>query len=130
ELIALDEVAGALWDRLLAAGEPFGMLPCGLGARDTLRTEMGYPLHGQDISRAVSPLAANLSWAIGWDKLAFWGREALLAEKAAGRTRKLVGLVGTERTIPRAHMAVSRGAGDAAIGEVTSGTFSPTRRLG
>jgi aminomethyltransferase len=126
ELICRWSDADALWVSLLAAGA----VPCGLGARDTLRTEMGYPLHGQDISPSVSPLAANLSWAIGWDKPAFWGRAALVAEKAAGRRRKLVGLLGTERTIPRAHMAVSAEAGGAAIGEVTSGTFSPTRRLG
>jgi aminomethyltransferase len=126
ELICPRADASALWEALLAAG----VVPCGLGARDTLRTEMGYPLHGQDISRSVSPLAANLSWAIGWDKPAFWGREALLAEKSAGRTRRLVGLLGTERGIPRAHMTVSLQERGAAIGEVTSGTFSPTRKLG
>ena len=86
ELIAVDEVAGALWDRLLAAGEPFGMLPCGLGARDTLRTEMGYPLHGQDISLDVTPNQAGLGWAVGWKKDAFWGKDALVAEKEAGPT--------------------------------------------
>jgi aminomethyltransferase len=126
ELICRWADAGALWEAVLGAGA----VPCGLGARDTLRTEMGYPLHGQDISRTVSPLAANLSWAIGWDKPAFWGRDALLAEKAKGRNRKLVGLLGTERTIPRAHMTVYRKAGGAVVGEVTSGTFSPTRKLG
>jgi aminomethyltransferase len=126
ELICRWADAGALWEALLSAGA----VPCGLGARDTLRTEMGYPLHGQDISLTVSPLAANLSWAIGWDKRAFWGRDALLAERTDGRTRKLVGLLGSERTIPRAHMAVSRAAGGPAVGEVTSGTFSPTRKLG
>jgi aminomethyltransferase len=126
ELICRWADAGALWESLLGAGA----VPCGLGARDTLRTEMGYPLHGQDISPSISPLWANLGWAIGWDKPAFWGREALRAEKAAGRTRRLVGLLGTERTIPRAHMAVSLEAGGAVIGEVTSGTFSPTRKLG
>jgi len=126
ELICRWADAGALWESLLTAGAA----PCGLGARDTLRTEMGYPLHGQDISRSVSPLPANLSWAIGWDKPAFWGRDPLLAERAAGRTRRLVGLLGTERTIPRAHMTVSREPGGPVIGEVTSGTFSPTRKLG
>ena len=59
------------------------MLPCGLGARDTLRTEMGYPLHGQDISLDVTPVQARLGWAVGWKKDAFWGRDALLAEKEA-----------------------------------------------
>ncbi len=119
-----------LWDALLKAGEEFGAVPCGLGARDTLRTEMGYPLHGQDISLAVTPVQAGLGWAVGWDKPAFWGREALLAEKAAGRARKLVGIEGLERAIPRGHMAVSLTEGGPAIGEVTSGTFSPTRKVG
>jgi aminomethyltransferase len=80
ELIARNDVAGALWDRILAAGEPYGILACGLGARDTLRTEMGYPLHGQDISLDVTPNQARLGWAVGWKKPEFWGREALLAE--------------------------------------------------
>ncbi len=101
ELIALDEVAGALWDRLLEAGAPFGMLPCGLGARDTLRTEMGYPLHGQDITLDVTPNQAGLGWAVGWKKDAFWGKDALVAEKEAGPKRRLRGLVALERGIPR-----------------------------
>jgi aminomethyltransferase len=122
--------AADLWDALLKAGEQVAAVPCGLGARDTLRTEMGYPLHGQDISRDVTPVQAGLGWAIGWDKPAFWGREALVAEKSAGRRRNLVGLVGLERAIPRPHMAVSRTGGGPAIGEVTSGTFSPTRKVG
>ena len=61
--------------------------PCGLGARDTLRTEMGYPLHGQDISLDVTPRAGRLGWAVGWDKPAFWGRDALLARAPAGPRR-------------------------------------------
>ncbi|HUR75505.1 MAG TPA: glycine cleavage system aminomethyltransferase GcvT, partial [Sporichthya sp.] len=121
---------GDLWDALLKTGEEFGAVPCGLGARDTLRTEMGYPLHGQDISLAVTPVEAGLGWAVGWDKPAFWGREALLAEKAAGRTRRLVGIEGVERAIPRSHMAVTLIGGSVVVGEVTSGTFSPTRKVG
>ena len=89
------------------AGEPFGMLPCGLGARDTLRTEMGYPLHGQDITIDVTPNQAGLGWAVGWKKDAFWGRDALVAEKEAGPKRKLRGLVALERGIPRPGMIVS-----------------------
>ena len=81
ELIAHNVAAGALWDALLAAGEEHGMLPAGLGARDTLRTEMGYPLHGQDITRDVTPVQARLGWAVGWKKDAFWGREAILKVK-------------------------------------------------
>jgi aminomethyltransferase len=129
ELIALDEVAGTLWDRLLRAGEPFGMLPCGLGARDTLRTEMGYPLHGQDITIDVTPSQAGLGWAVGWRKDAFWGKDALLAEREAGPKRKLRGLLALERGIPRPGMLVSL-LPDVPLCEITSGTFSPTLRKG
>ena len=129
ELIAVDEVAGPLWDRLLAAGQPFGMLPCGLGARDTLRTEMGYPLHGQDISLDVTPNQAGLGWAVGWKKDSFWGKEALVAEKEAGPKRRLRGLVALERGIPRPGMMVSL-APDVPLCEITSGTYSPTLKKG
>ena len=129
ELIAANEVAEPLWDALLKAGEPYDMLPCGLGARDTLRTEMGYPLHGQDISLDVTPNEARLGWAVGWKKEEFWGRDALLAEKEAGPRRTLRGLVATGRAIPRPHMMVSLTA-DVMLGEITSGTFSPTLKKG
>ena len=107
ELIASNEVAVALWDALLAAGAEHGMLPCGLGARDTLRTEMGYPLHGQDISLDVTPNQGRLGWAVGWQKPAFWGRDVLLKEKEEGPKRILRGLVATGRGIPRPGMGVS-----------------------
>jgi aminomethyltransferase len=129
ELIAANEVAGELWDRLMAAGEPHGMLACGLGARDTLRTEMGYPLHGQDISLDVTPNQARLGWAVGWAKERFWGRDVLLAEKEAGPTRRLRGLVADGRGIPRPGMMVFLSP-DVALGAITSGTFSPTLRKG
>jgi aminomethyltransferase len=129
ELIARNDVAGALWDRLLAAGESFGILPCGLGARDTLRTEMGYPLHGQDITIDVTPNQAGLGWAVGWKKDAFWGREALVKEKEAGPQRRLRGLVALERGIPRPGMIVSL-VSDVPLCEITSGTFSPTLKKG
>ena len=129
ELVAPNAVAGSLWDAILAAGEPFGILPCGLGARDTLRTEMGYPLHGQDISLDVTPNEARLGWAVGWTKDAFWGRDVLTAERAEGPKRVLRGLVATGRGIPRPHMSVSL-TPDVLLGEVTSGTFSPTLRKG
>ncbi|WP_163547375.1 glycine cleavage system aminomethyltransferase GcvT [Candidatus Frankia nodulisporulans] len=121
--------APALWDALFAAGAAFDVSPVGLGARDTLRTEMGYPLHGQDLSRSITPVQARSGWAVGWDKPSFWGRDALLAERAAGAGRLLWGLRATGRAIPRAHMAVTSPAGEP-IGEVTSGTFSPSRREG
>jgi len=103
----------------------------GLGARDTLRTEMGYPLHGQDLSLDISPVQANLRWAVGWDKPAFAGRDALLAERTDGPRRILRGLLAEERAIPRSHMPVHRDSLDGPlIGEVTSGTFSPTLKVG
>ncbi len=120
---------GDVWDLLMAAGGPHGLVPAGLGARDTLRTEMGYPLHGQDLSPEITPLQGRSSWAVGWKKESFWGRDALLAEKEAGPARRLRGLVATGRGIPRPGMAVSTPDGTP-VGSVTSGTFSPTRRVG
>lgn len=129
ELICETAGAPALWDALLAAGAERGILPCGLAARDTLRTEMGYPLHGQDISIEVTPNEAGLGWAVGWGKQAFWGHERLRAEKEVGARRVLRGIVSTGRAIPRPGMGVSL-TRDVLLGEVTSGTFSPTLRKG
>jgi aminomethyltransferase len=134
ELVCRWDDAEALWRALLQAGEPFEVRPCGLGARDTLRTEMGYPLHGNDLSPEISPVQARAGWAVGWKKDEFWGRDALLREKAEGPRRILWGLRQIDRAIPRPHMAVHAGqdpadAGDR-IGEVTSGTFSPTLKVG
>lgn len=128
ELIAPYAVAVPLWDALLDAGHRLGIVACGLGARDTLRTEMGYPLHGQDISLDTTPVQARLGWAVGWAKESFWGRDALLAERAAGPSRVLRGIVAAGRGIPRPGMSVS--TPDERLGEVTSGTFSPTLRTG
>jgi aminomethyltransferase len=129
ELIVDNEAAPALWDALVAAGEQHGLLPCGLGARDTLRTEMGYPLHGQDISLDVTPNQARLGWAVGWSKPEFWGKEALTAEKEGGASVTLRGLVAQGRGIARPQMSV-KVTGDLPVGYVTSGTFSPTLRKG
>jgi len=124
ELVVPWDDAVTVWDALVDAG----VRPCGLGARDTLRTEMGYPLHGQELSLEITPVQARSGWAVGWSKPAFWGREALLAEKAAGPRRVLRGLELTGRGIPRGHMHVY--AGDTQVGETTSGTFSPTKKIG
>ncbi|TWG23733.1 aminomethyltransferase [Actinoplanes teichomyceticus] len=124
ELVVPWDAAATVWDAVIAAG----VRPCGLGARDTLRTEMGYPLHGQELSLEISPVQARSGWAVGWNKPAFWGRDALLAEKAAGPRRQLRGLEVTGRGIPRGHMPVL--AGDTPVGETTSGTFSPTKKVG
>jgi aminomethyltransferase len=124
ELIAPNAAAPVLWDELVAAG----VRPCGLGARDTLRTEMGYALHGQDLSPAITPVMARAGWAVGWKKDRFWGKAALEQEKAAGPRRTLWGLEAVDRAIPRPHMIVLRQGVPA--GEITSGTFSPTKRKG
>ena len=129
ELVCANDVAPALWDSLTAAGADHGMLACGLGARDTLRTEMGYPLHGQDIGPDVTPNQGRLGWAVGWRKDAFWGKEVLTAEKEQGPARLLRGLVAAGRGIPRPGMRVLLAA-DVPLGEITSGTFSPTLRKG
>jgi aminomethyltransferase len=129
ELIPRWDDALALWDAIVDVVRDLGGMPAGLGARDTLRTEMGYPLHGQDLSLDISPLQARSGWAVGWKKDSFWGRDALVAEKAAGPVRVLRGLEALDRGIPRAHMPVLSDAGDV-VGEVTSGTFSPSRRVG
>jgi aminomethyltransferase len=128
ELVVPATETGPVWDAVLKAGAAYGIRACGLAARDTLRTEMGYPLHGQDLSLTITPVQARAGWAVGWKKPAFWGREPLLAERAAGPMRTLYGLESLDRGIPRPHMVVLLGA--VPVGEVTSGTFSPTRRIG
>ena len=119
----------ALWDALTEAAAAYDGLPCGLGARDTLRTEMGYPLHGNDLSLDITPVQARAGWAVGWKKDGFWGQEALAAEKAGGARRTSWGLLATGRGIPRAHCQVKDAHGEV-VGEVTSGTFSPTLKQG
>jgi aminomethyltransferase len=130
ELLPRSEDAVRLWDAVVAAGEPLALRACGLGARDTLRTEMGYPLHGQDLSATISPVQARLGWAVGWDKPTFVGRDALVAERADGPSRRLWGVRATDRGIPRPHMVVTSPTDGHQVGEVTSGTFSPSLRQG
>lgn len=129
ELIAPASVALDLWDALMTAGDAYQIRPCGLAARDTLRTEMGYPLHGQDLGPEITPNMAGLGWAVGWKKDGFWGKDVLVAEKEAGTTVALRGLLARDRAIPRPQMSV-RLTRDVPIGSVTSGTFSPTLRKG
>jgi aminomethyltransferase len=129
ELIAPTQVLVELWTAIIGAAQGLGGGPAGLGSRDTLRTEMGYPLHGQDISPTISPVEAGLGWAVGWDKPEFAGRATLVAQREQGPTRRLRGLQSEGRAIPRAHMQVTDADGRV-LGEVTSGTFSPTVRVG
>ena len=129
ELVPMWDNAGPLWDALAVAVAQRGGLPCGLGARDTLRTEMGYPLHGNDLSLEITPVMAGSAWAVGWDKPDFWGKAALSEQRAAKTLRLMRGLLVTGRGIPRAHNTVLDEDGRT-VGEVTSGTFSPTRKHG
>ena len=115
------EEAPALWNALLAAG----VKPCGLGARDTLRLEAGMNLYGNDMDETVSPFESGLAWTVVLEGTRdFIGKAALEAQRAAGPTRKLVGLLLLERGVLRSHQRVVTDA--AGEGEVTSGTFSPT----
>ncbi len=120
----------AIWDAIMESGASLGIKPCGLGARDTLRLEMGYALYGNDISDSTSPLEAGLAWITKLDKGDFIGREALLSQKEAGITRKLTGFaMEDEKAIPRSHYIVRNPEGEQ-IGEVTSGTQSVTLSKG
>lgn len=119
--------ASLVWDEIVNAMAPFSGAICGLGARDTLRTEMGYPLHGHELTREISPVMAAASWAIAWDK-EFVGRTALLAQKDDPATPRLRGIRAVDRAIPRAGVKVVDNGRE--IGVVTSGTFSPTLKVG
>ena len=124
ELFVPVEAAAEVWRALLAAG----VTPAGLGARDTLRLEMGYPLHGHELGPGITPLQAGLGWVVGWDKERFRGRDALLAEKERGPARRLAGILLADRQVPRAGCAVR--VDGAAVGEVTSGNVSPVLERG
>lgn len=128
ELLPPWDSAGVVFDALVTAVSNAGGEPAGLGARDTLRTEMGYPLHGHELSLDISPLQARCGWAIGWNKEAFFGRDALLAEKSAGPRRLLRGLRMVGRGVLRPGLTVL--AADKPVGITTSGTFSPTLQTG
>lgn len=128
ELLPPWDSAGVVFDALVGAVAGAAGEPAGLGARDTLRTEMGYPLHGHELSLEISPLQARCGWAIGWKKPSFWGRTALLAEKEAGPRRLLRGLKVLGRGVLRPDLSVLRDGEQ--VGFTTSGTFSPTLKVG
>jgi aminomethyltransferase len=129
ELVPSWSDASVVWDAIVEAMKPFDGLICGLGARDTLRTEMGYPLHGHELSLEISPVQASAGWAIGWKKESFRGSETLQSQRAAGTVRTLKALKSNDRGIPRAGMAIKDQTGNE-IGIVTSGTFSPSLKVG
>ncbi len=132
EIVALGESIEAIWNQLLAAGQPHGLKPAGLGARDTLRTEVCYPLYGHELDEDTTPIEAGLGFFVALDKGEFVGRAVLAEQKAGGTARKLVAFRMTDRSAPpRPHYAIwSTGPGAAKIGEVTSGTQSPSLGVG
>jgi aminomethyltransferase len=117
-----------IWNACLETGQPFGIKPCGLGARDTLRTEMKYALYGHEIDKDLNPLEAGLGWVVKLDKPDFTGKAALVALKEAGLKRKLVGLKSLGRAIPRQGYTIESGGRE--VGVVTSGTMSPSLKIG
>ncbi|MGL4173876.1 MAG: glycine cleavage system aminomethyltransferase GcvT [Actinomycetota bacterium] len=129
EIVTPISVIKPLWDSLIDAARVYGGGPAGLGARDTLRTEMGYALHGHELTPSTTPVAARLGWAVGWGKPVFWGREALVAERERGAAQRLWGLLAQGRGIPRPCCSVYDRSG-IELGRTTSGTFSPTLRTG
>jgi aminomethyltransferase len=128
EIYVKNENALAMWNAIFAAGASEGIQPIGLGARDTLRTEKGYCLYGHDIDDSTSPIEAGLGWITSFNK-DFIMKDHHAAIKAAGPSKKLVGFEMIDRGIPRQHYPILNAAGEV-IGEVTSGTQSPTLSKG
>jgi aminomethyltransferase len=120
EIVCAAEKAAAVWRLLLSFPE---VSPCGLGARDTLRLEMGYPLHGSDMDRSIDPISAGLAWVVSKTKDDYIGREALEAIRAAGPVKRLVGLTVSEGVPRHGYPVLHEGV---EVGTVASGTFSPT----
>jgi len=127
EILIERGAATTVWNALLTAGKDLGLLPCGLGARDLLRLEMGYLLSGTDFDGSQSTLETGPAWAVKWDH-EFIGREAMLRQKECATYRRLVGIELVDKGIPRHGYPVVVGARE--VGKVTSGTLSPTLRKG
>lgn len=125
ELYIPNSLAEGLWDELFAQGEKYGAAPIGLGARDTLRLEARMPLYGNDIDESTTPLEAGLTRFVKLEKGDFIGREALLAQKEEGITRRLIAFRMLDKGIPRQGYPLQNGAGEE-VGRVTSGTHSPS----
>jgi len=117
-----------IWERIMSRGKSLGLKPIGLAARDTLRLEMRYPLHGHDISEETTPYEAGMGWIVNLDKGDFLGKEALARQKEEGVKRKLVGIEIVDKGIPREGYAIMK-QGEK-VGAVTSGTLSPTLNKG
>jgi aminomethyltransferase len=132
EVVAPAQIIEAIWNQLLAAGKPCGLKPAGLGARDTLRTEVCYPLYGHELDEHTTPIEAGLGFFVALDKGEFVGRSVLAEQKAQGPSRKLVAVRMTDKSAPpRPRYAIwSTGPQAAKIGEVVSGTQSPSLGIG
>lgn len=128
EIFFRNEHSQKIWDALFEVGKPLGLQPTGLGARDTLRLEMGYMLYGNDINDTTSPHEAGLGWITKLKKGDFNGREAIVKIREAGIQRKLVGFKMVDRGIPRQHYPIA--INGETIGEVTSGSMSPVLGIG
>jgi len=130
ELYFYNDVAAGIWEKIMKAGEEFGIKPIGLAARDTLRLEMGYCLYGNDINDTTSPLEAGLGWITKFNlENDFIDREFLEKQKAKGVQKKLIAFEMIDRGIPRQHYDIANHNGEI-IGEVTSGTMSPMLKKG
>jgi aminomethyltransferase len=123
EIFVPPQSADRVWLALLESGRPVDIVPCGLGARDTLRLEAGMRLHGNDIDQTTTPLEADLGWMVGWNKGEFLGSDVLRRQKAEGVRRRLVGFEMLDRGIAR--HGYDAYVGGAAVGRVTSGTQTP-----
>ncbi|MBK9107050.1 MAG: glycine cleavage system aminomethyltransferase GcvT [Saprospiraceae bacterium] len=128
ELYAENAQIATLWDHIIEAGSEYGLIPAGLGARDTLRLEMGFCLYGNDIDDTTSPLEAGLAWITKLDKADFIGKDWMKAQKQSGLKRKLVGFIVADRRVPRHGYPVLDEQGNE-IGVVTSGTSSPSLNI-
>ncbi|OGR83078.1 MAG: hypothetical protein A2636_05155 [Elusimicrobia bacterium RIFCSPHIGHO2_01_FULL_64_10] len=128
EIVAPNEIVEATVKEVMETGREAGIVPCGLGARDTLRLEAGYLLYGSDVDDGRTPLEAGLPWVVKFDKGDFIGREALAEQKEKGTEMRLAAFKLSERGVPRHGSAIFRGGLEA--GRVTSGTFSPTLEAG
>lgn len=132
EVVSPAEVIVEIWGRIFEAGLPYGLKPAGLGARDTLRTEVCYPLYGHELDDHTTPIEAGLGFFVSWDKGDFTGRPILADQKAKGTTKRLVAFKMTDRSAPpRPHYPIwSSGPQAALLGEVASGTQSPSLGIG
>jgi aminomethyltransferase len=132
EVVAPADIIVAVWDRILKIGQPDGLKPAGLGARDTLRTEVCYPLYGHELDEQTTPIEAGVGFFVALDKGEFSGRQILAEQKANGVTKKLVAFTMTDKSAPpRPHYPIwSAGPEAAKIGEVASGTQSPSLGIG